>query len=1301
MVLAALAVPAAAVGGPSTLLSRRQIDAATAERMKERPPAGDADRALAEAKATGRPVPVASLTTEFSETVATPEGHLGLTGHPDQQRVKRDGTWQPLDATLTANQDGTFSPKSAASSLVLSKGGDGPLATMTSSDGKKLALTAPFRLTAPVVDGDSVLYPGVRPDTDLKVTATKAGGLTTVLVLRTKAAAADPAVRTLHFDTVVDGVTVESDHGGNLTAKGADGRARWTAPTPQMWDSSAAAPAPAAPAKTAKAQGAPRDVAAAPAPQPGHDHSDAAGPGRSAKVAAMPVKADKGGIDLTPDQDLIANGTAPFYVDPAWVPWTQGNNAWTWIQSAYPGTANWNRSGSADSDHPGVGICGYYAAGGSCSPADKYRSFFQYDINPLNGAVVHYATLNFQEYVSADWTCGNAYPLDLYLTSAISSGTTWGNQPWQVGGSLGQRTVGGSGHTGCYDNVPFNYDITGTLQQYTNNGQLTFGLYGNETNQNAFKRFDYHPSLYVEYDRTPNTPTSPAVWPAPKTVSPAQTTQSCGDGNSNDWAWLGAGTNQDGAVWLNATVSSPTQGQLWSWDHIWDYQISGTPDVASGYSNLVGTGNVTSFAVPGSAIKDGHSYGYSMMASDQLAGVSWSAATPTCYFKVDLTAPTVSFPGTVTDPSKQFPPSGNGQTPQIYAGQSGAVPITVTDPNPSGLNTSGLACLRWGWDSQIADGSWHCGGAMPTGGQIPGITATHWGTNILYVQAEDNAGNLSPVNSYSFYAPWNPNGPAPVFGDVTGDGAPDIVTPDTAGNLRAYTVPGNPLAKAPATQIAAKRANSPGGDSWANYRTTHRGSLTGGKNVDDLIVHKDGDPVLNYYKNPGNTGVPGVFDTRSTLGKPACDQTLTDCTGYHTGDWTTTLQIAASGDPSTTNLDPAKKFLNRTGLFTVETNPEGDGALWFYPTVGDAVLGAPTKLSATGWKGWDLIAPGDWWNQGRPGLWARNHGNGDLRGYTFTTGTVAIDDGFGGSVTFPTLKTLATNTLIGKVDPSTAGWPLMGSDGDLTGSGHSTLWGITADNSIQIWTGVPAGTASAPGYTWQTGPTPVLSTSTGPDRWALDGASTNNGTALDDTGLNPAGLCKYANGVNTCPSTAVLTTDHKGRASAAVDVSNGSYLKAAPAVDTSRSYSVSAWVKANDLTDYQTFVTQNGSERGAFYLQYSKAYGHWSFVAPAADSYTTGAYYNATDTATTQTGQWTHLVGTYDVATHVMTLYVNGKYAGSGTNPTPWNATTSLTIGATGTAKYPIDNQAHGAVSDVRTYPYALTAEQVGALFTA
>ncbi|MFD8081801.1 ricin-type beta-trefoil lectin domain protein [Kitasatospora sp. NPDC059722] len=1095
------------------------IDAATAKMTQERPPANATETAIAQAKATGKNVPIDSLTTEFSETVATPQGHLALTSHPDQQRVKRNGAWQGLDATLAANQDGTFSPKSAAGQLTLSKGGNGPLATMTSADGKKLALTAPFALTAPTVSGDSVVYPSVAPDIDLKVTATKLGGLSTVLVVKTQTAAANPVLKNLHFDTTADGVTVSSDAKGNITATAADGKPRWTARTPQMWDSTTtpAAPAPsAAPAVKAAMMfmAAPAADGPAPADTPadpskaGPNGTDA-GPGAGSKVSEMPVKAGATGIDLTPDQDLLAHGTAPYYIDPAFLPWSTSANAWTWVQSQHDGSNNWLAQGSKDSDHPGVGVCGTYPNGGSCIPSDIERSFYQFDISALGGTVVHYATMNLQEYVSANFDCGTTYNLNLYVTGAIANGTTWSNQPSATSGSFGPVPVGGSGHTGCYDNVPFAFTVTAALQQNTNSGQLTFGLYGDESNQYAFKRFTYQPSLYVEYDRIPNTPTNPAVWPAPTTVVPGGANQSCGDGNANNWAWLGAGSAQNNAVWLNATVTSNAQAQVKSWDHIWDYNLpGGVADVSQGDTAFVNSGGTTSYQVPANVIQNGHAYGYSIMATDGLDGVPWSAATTTCYFKVDLTPPTITFPTTVADTSKQFPPSGNGQTPQIYAGQSGGVPFTATDPAPSGGYSSGVVCLRWSFDPQLVDATWKCGSSMPSG-QIP-VTAGRWGTNILYVQAEDNAGNLSPVAQYAFYAAWNPNSPNPTFGDVTGDALPDIVAADPNGDLRAYDIGYGTNATSPKASLFAAKANSPGHDSWGvNYRITHRGSLSGGKNVDDLIVHKDTDTVLNYYQNPGNNTSVGTINTPIQLTKPACDPTIATCKEYNATDWSGVLRIAASGDPNSTNLDTSKNFQNRTGLFTTETNGT-DAALWFYPTISNGIFGSPVELASTGWQGWDLISPGDWAGLGHPGLWARNQSTGELRAYTFTAKTVTVADEFGSSPSsYATITGINPPTTIGR-DVTSKNWPVIGSDGDLTGSGSPTLWGITPNGVIQIWTGQLTSVAGTPSYTWNPGPASVLSiySDNGPIAFAAQ-----------------TGKCMDVSGARSAPGTAVQLWD--------------------------------------------------------------------------------------------------------------------------------------------------------------------------------
>lgn len=66
--------------------------------------------AKAEAARTGGPVTVDSLTTETARTVANADGTFTVTTHLQPARVRKDGRWKDVDASLTRNGDGTLSP---------------------------------------------------------------------------------------------------------------------------------------------------------------------------------------------------------------------------------------------------------------------------------------------------------------------------------------------------------------------------------------------------------------------------------------------------------------------------------------------------------------------------------------------------------------------------------------------------------------------------------------------------------------------------------------------------------------------------------------------------------------------------------------------------------------------------------------------------------------------------------------------------------------------------------------------------------------------------------------------------------------------------------------------------------------------------------------------------------------------------------------------------------------------------------------------------------------------------------------
>ncbi|WP_406206067.1 ricin-type beta-trefoil lectin domain protein [Kitasatospora sp. NBC_01560] len=1331
--------PTAPAVPPGLAETMARADAAHAN---DKPPATPVEKALDQARATGKPVPVPELTDEFSETVATPQGHLARSQHPEQQRIRLNGAWTALDASLVTDPAGGYRPKASAAGVHLSAGGPGPLATLTSEDGRTLTIDSPFPLTVATVDagGNGLLYPEVAPGIDLKSTVTKQGGLSTVLIVKTPEAASNPKLRTVHFGTATKGVTLKADAEHNLTATADDGTVRWHAPAPQMWDSSKDATAPSAtgsPAAAdtkpaaggAAAQAAPAQAdAGAPAPPKSTVATDSTtdNPGKGAKVAVMPTTATAEGVDLTTDQDILRTGQGPWFIDPGWIYETRSGSAWTWTQSGYPGKANIGSTvdnGGGQYARPGVGYQGYLSTKG------VERSYFQLDTRGFAGTHVNKATLSLWEYESSDWSCTTKYWLDAYLTGPISNSTTWSNPPGIVGGRLGEAQVAGSGQNGCHDNVQFNYDVTAAYQTYSgDHDALTFGVFArDESNAMGFKRLTYNPVVVVEYDRQPTPPTNPYVSPSPGTTFPWADNQGC-DGSSI--GWLSAGSNFNGAVTLNATVHSPVQNDLYMWTHIWDYSLPNWPVVDEGYSTAVARDTTASFNVRSDVIKDGHVYGWGAHSADRLEGVGMSGSAPNCRFGVDLTPPTLTVPNVSrvfsdAELTDQYPPSGNGQVTKKRTGEWGIVPFTAVDTPADNGTASGIACARWSWDPNFADAQgqdWICGGRLPGNG-VP-VLPNRWGTNIVYLQVMDQARNFSPKAQYAFYVPWNPDGPPPVFGDMTGDSAPDILTADQAGNLRTYTVPGNPLAKSPPITLVSDSRDAPDGLSWANAQITHRGTLTGGNHIDDVIAHAPASPKMYVYGNPGNDGYYGHVGKKVELAKPSCTvRTADPVTGipaedcawygasdYNAADWSKTLRIAALGDPVNTNLTTALKFKNKTGLLTIESTNNGtDAALWYYPATAGNFLGKPVRLSASGWKDKELLSPGDWAKQGHPGLWARNlqpapdGAQGDLRAYTFTTGTVVSTTREGVPEKDPSNKALYVPTLTQmsgglKIDNIPVdGWPVLGSDGDLTGNGSPTLWGKRLDGQIDLWWGQTTNPGTAnPGFTWQVGPERVADTAINPLWWSLDGKPTTDGKPLDSSAADPL-----------YPTAFTRTADHNGVADRAT-VFTGSTLyrssNRAP-LNTAKSYSVAAWVKINNTNGFQTAVSLAGNERSPFYLQFSKAFGasgRWSFTMAASDQYNTGAYYSAVDDNEPQVGGWTHLVGVYNAETRTATLYVNGRAAGATVVPQVWNTNGTVVIGGETTSNYPgPDSRLNGAIGDVRIYPYAFTDQQANAIATS
>ncbi|MFG3007512.1 LamG-like jellyroll fold domain-containing protein [Streptomyces calvus] len=201
---------------------------------------------------------------------------------------------------------------------------------------------------------------------------------------------------------------------------------------------------------------------------------------------------------------------------------------------------------------------------------------------------------------------------------------------------------------------------------------------------------------------------------------------------------------------------------------------------------------------------------------------------------------------------------------------------------------------------------------------------------------------------------------------------------------------------------------------------------------------------------------------------------------------------------------------------------------------------------------------------------------------------------------------------------------------------------------------------------------------TGGGHWALDEGA---GTTAEDSGPNDRPLTvtegtAWTGGV----SGSALKFDGQGQ-----------YAQTdGPVLDTTGSYTVSAWVTLDALPgNYATAVSQDGRRQASpFYLQYGQ--GAFAFSTPDGQ--------RARLETRPETGRWYHLVGVRDDATDRITLYVDGKRAATSAAGPAYVGSGPLAVGR---AQWNGGNTDfwHGAVDQVHAYDKALTAEEVSALY--
>ena len=551
----ALAVPAEAVPagaatarqpgtyrpGPRT---PRSLSPAVARKVAA---SSSADLAAARrANATGKPVVVASKTTETSQTVARPHGGFVNTTYVLPVRVKVHGTWRPVRMRLR-RVPGGWSPAAAPSGVLLSPGGSGPLAVLTSIAGSRLAIRFPARLPAPVISGPTATYRSVARGVDLQVTATDPGGIAMALVVRNAKAAASPLLRRLRLGLAAARLSVRAADSGAAFIDPA-GVIEYTASPAAMWDSGRLHPARA-----------------------GQVSSTAAFPGAGARTATVRTALTHRGITLVPDPAMLTAKTRyPVYIAaavtarqltvtragprPGAITADSTFNDTVKSTHQYSGEVeNGNCAGNAGmqgSSWQGVGYQDYSL---DCNGTQYslYRAIYRFDVSNLDpGMVMEKATLEAWVQYGADHNCSDTWPITAHWVTRIDGATTWNSLTTHANDPALEQDVKSPspnpGNPPCTVQSP-TWNITDAVATAANNNysDMSWSFRGDENQVST----DYgwmglgdNPDIQTVYDRVPPVPDYPGCSSAGECTSTCTSSTNCAESpspldNPGNFAW--------------------------------------------------------------------------------------------------------------------------------------------------------------------------------------------------------------------------------------------------------------------------------------------------------------------------------------------------------------------------------------------------------------------------------------------------------------------------------------------------------------------------------------------------------------------------------------------------------------------------------------------------------------------------------------------------------------------------------------------------------------------------------------------
>ncbi|MFG2054537.1 LamG-like jellyroll fold domain-containing protein [Micromonospora sp. NPDC048930] len=668
--------------------------------------------ALALAASCHEPVVVDGTRTELAQVVAQPDGRLRFEAAVVPQRTRQGGRWVDVDLGLVRSGDGSWRPSASVADVAFSGGGAGPLVTLR-RNGKTVTMSWPGgALPAPSVSGDSATYPNVLRDVDLVVRATPTG-FTHVLVIKSAAAAVNPALREVRFGLGGD-AQVRLGPDGRL--RGMAGQTVMASSEPAvMWDSRVDAGAgKSTPSRTSEQRSISTSAAA----------------GDAAQVAPVAVQLLGRDLVLRPDEKLLKSPAAvfPLFVDPAWSVYKS-----KWAYATNNGSSNTDYTVARVGLNPDTGAL--------------YRSFFEFSTT-ANGVSLkgkHIESAYVQMKLDHSWSCGDTVA-SMYLTPAINATmkASWSSM------SLSKFLDAAYGHAnesgGCSSIQPdmiMNFSgstVTGQVQAAAtgNWNTITVGFTARasdgsgESTQDRWKKFfPGDAKLIVDYDTKPGAPygLQAAAVACPSsgvlTVGTLNPTFSAvfpdadpSDSLTASWEWIEVPSGGMGAV----TDTYPTRK---------------TPPPSK--SGITPGSRTPSAAV---SVVTGKTYAFRAKGTDKAPYTLTGPWSVWCQFAADTTRPPVTARMVTV-------PAGPGMKGRVR------FESTATD----------VTKFRYGWDAATKEVA--AQGTSPKYAEVD-LTALSFGTNVLFVKAID--ATLNEGNGSVEFSVRHPSGPVAEWGLETDPG---------------------------------------------------------------------------------------------------------------------------------------------------------------------------------------------------------------------------------------------------------------------------------------------------------------------------------------------------------------------------------------------------------------------------------------------------------------------------------------------------------------------------------------------------